>query len=82
MGFITPSVTGSLVIGALPTVDYALVVYFKELSRTYNISEHLVVFSDCAAGTILRVGGAQTQLKRTESGDWVEEPVAPKEKKS
>lgn len=76
-GETTPSVTGVEVIGTLAS-DFAINVHLEVRGEAYWFAPELVEFVDHAAGTEIRLKGADTRWIRTEDGGWKEESVGKK----
>jgi hypothetical protein len=79
-GFTTPSVTGVEILGELKE-DYAIHVFFEDLSRGYWLDPGLVEFIHHGPGAAIRLEGVPKQWTRSADGEWHESgrPLAPRE---
>ena len=66
-GFTTPSVTGVPVLGGAPE-DFAINVYFEELSAARWFRPDLLEFVHHNAGAVMQVGGSK--IIRQADGSW------------
>ena len=76
-GETTPSSTGVDVIGELAS-DFAINVYFDDLSQGFWLAPQLLEFIDHAPGTEMQLDGSPVKSVRQPDGSWVEVPVQPR----
>ena len=76
-GETTPSSTGVEVIGDLAS-DFAINVYFEDLSQGFWLAPQLLEFIDHAPGTEMHLDGSPVKSVRQPDGSWVEVPAQPR----